>query len=76
MVQARILYDKIDTNSVGFIDRAMLRMHIELIRQFVYPDSPFDERSFELGFRKLDRDGDGHIVFQDLCHFAVTNAEN
>ena len=54
----------------------MLREYTEHIRQFVYPGTPFDEESFELGFQKLDSDGDGKIVLQDLCQFAAANREN
>ena len=61
---------------MGYIDREMLRAYTERIRQFVNPNSPFDEVGFELGFQSLDRDNDQKISVQDLYAFVDANRAN
>ena len=73
LVIAQAIYQKIDTEGRGYIDRAMLRSYCQRIIDVVNRNEPFDETSFELGFLALDTDADNRITLQDLIQFTNKN---
>lgn len=70
------IYNKIDRNGVGYIDRPMLREYCTTILRHVNPQAPFDEQGFESGFKALDQNHDNKITLLDLINFTEANKNN
>ena len=53
---AKLIYQKIDIEGAGFINRNMLKRYCQQVIEAVSPGQPFDEAGFENGFKALDQD--------------------
>ena len=60
------LFKSIDTDGKGFLDKKAFRNYTMELLTKLRPSENFDYRAFELGFKKLDVNGDGMINYNEI----------
>ena len=60
------IFNKIDVEGTGVVEKAQMRAYCERIISFINPGAAVDEEALDKGFRQLDKDRDGKVTLYDM----------
>ena len=72
----RHLFKVIDQNMDDVLTERELRTFVQDMNKEMYPGRQFDEKAFQRGFRKLDVNHDGFLVWEEVRKVVKKYATN
>ena len=72
---AQEMFEQIDTNKNGSLEKSEVRAFSEQMMKNLKPDAEFDEARFEENFAALDKNEDGKVSFDELLRSLIEKAE-
>ena len=72
---AQQMFDQIDANKNGSLEKSEVRTFSEQMMKNLKPDAEFDEARFEENFATLDKNEDGKVSFEELLKSLIDKAE-
>ena len=72
---AKQLFDQIDTNKNGALEKKECFVYYKCLMLQLKPDAEFDEPKFEENFAKLDKNSDGKVSYDELLASLIEKAQ-
>ena len=74
--RAQSIFNKIDVDGTGFVDKEKMRAYCARVLSFMNPGAPVDEVALDKGFKRLDKDRDGKVTLFDMMQYVAADQGN